>query len=76
MVVVEHDEHIRLLLFQPFGNRQIAVEQGLPGRVLLLSLVVRHADGGNVRGTDASDDFRHGLSLRLVMARRCLIQSI
>ena len=63
VVVVEHDRDVGLLLGQPLVDRRIAFEERLPVRVLELLLGVGGADGGNVRGGQASDDASHGVIL-------------
>src|SRR5688572_31379391 len=59
MVVEAEEEDIGLFLLQPARHPFIALEQRLPVRVVLLSPVERHRDGGNVRGADAADDSCH-----------------
>ena len=63
VVVVEDDRDVGLLLGEPFVDRRIALEERLPVRVLELLLGDGVADGGNVRGGQASDDARHGVIL-------------
>ena len=59
VVVEAEEEHVGLLLGQPLRHRLVALEQRRPVRVVLLALVERHRDGGDVRGADAADDARH-----------------
>jgi hypothetical protein len=59
VVVVEHHDHVRLLLVQPLVDGRKAVEEGFPVRFLLQTLVDRAADRGNVGRAEASDELCH-----------------
>src|SRR5216684_4035351 len=64
-VIVEAEEqHVGLALGEPLRHRLVALEQRLPVRVVLLALVESDADGRDMRGADAADDFRHVKSRR------------
>ena len=60
VIVVEEHEHVGLLLIEPGFDRLIASEERSPVGVVLLVAVVGAADGGDVRGADAAEDFCHG----------------
>ena len=61
VVVVDQEQHVRLLLLQPGLDRLIGFEDRLPDRVFLLLAVQREADGGGVGSGDHAHDTGHGV---------------
>ena len=59
VIVVDRQDHVRFLLGEPVGHRGEVLEDGCPDGVVALVLVERKADGGRVRGGDASNDPCH-----------------
>ncbi len=59
VIVEAEDEHVGLLLGEPFCDRRVAFEERLPVGIGLLRLVERHGDGRHVRCADAADDPCH-----------------
>ena len=48
MVVVDHQQHIRLLFLEPLLYRFVGLEDGRPDLVVLLVGIEREADGGGM----------------------------
>ena len=59
VVVVDHQQHVRLLLLQPLLHRLVSLEDGRPDRIVLLVGIQREADGRCVGGGDGADDVGH-----------------
>ena len=59
MVVVDDDGNVGFVLAHPLLCGWIAVEQGLPVRILGQALVESSADGGNVGTTNTCSNFCH-----------------
>ena len=67
VIVVDIDQHVRLLLAEPLLHRLVAFEDRLPHRILELARVFRERDGGGVRSGDAADDRGHDVLFSLAM---------
>jgi hypothetical protein len=59
VVVVDGEDHVRLLVRDPVGHRREVLEDRRPDGVVALVLVESKTDSGRVRGGDASDDPCH-----------------
>src|SRR5262245_30060415 len=68
MIVVEHNQDIRLLLQEPLSGPLNSSEQRLPRRFFNQTMVVGVGKGGSMRATDASDDFCHDGSSQFLNA--------
>jgi hypothetical protein len=60
VVVEAEEEYVGFFLLEPACHPLVALEERLPVGIVLLALVERHRDRGNVGGADAADDLGHG----------------
>ena len=59
VIIIDHQQHVGPLIFEPCADREIGVKDRLPGRILLLVGVKREADGRRMRTGDRADNGGH-----------------
>jgi hypothetical protein len=63
VIVINEEQHIRLLLRQPAPDGFVAFEDGSPVRVFFFMGIERKPDRGCMGAGDSADDLGHGLVL-------------
>ncbi len=64
MIIIDHQQHVGPLVLQPGADRDIGVEDRLPGRIVLLAGVERETDSGGMGTGDRADQGSHVNVLR------------